>query len=509
MHLNGNSSLSYMADCGVAAVVYKRSAQGNDFRAYRALQLLLEGVQHRGPLGCGVCTDDDSGKLNQHKDLGLVLQVLDRMPLMGPRGIGMVRYGTTGLASEGSNTVANRMEARSRLLDEQQPFHHRDRNRYLEFSFSFNGQLTNYRLLRSKFEKYLRFRTGTDTEVLEVVIAEELKKNCDSKPNLASVFSEVVKKIEGCYNIVFIDGAGRIAALRDPHEFRPFVYADTDHLFAAASETGALENLLDINGHNVEFIKPGELLVYENELQKYKIANPEPHICLFEMIYFMNVVNRLPNNSSAFNIRRKMGEEMAFIEPLRSARDFKEYVVVAVPDTARTMAHSFAKTLGLEFDGDGIIKDPFAGRAFLMDPSVRQQRLDIKYKVIPGVVNGKKVIVFDDSVVRGDASLEIVRRLLGAGAREVHFRVSYPPIKHPCFYGIDFPVQEKLLAYRMGCDRGIAELESNVAEGIKANSFKYPSLEMLLRVAAKEMERKTTEYCHACISGQYPVEIKL
>jgi len=113
MHLNGNSSLSYMADCGVAAVVYKRSAQGNDFRAYRALQLLLEGVQHRGPLGCGVCTDDDSGKLNQHKDLGLVLQVLDRMPLMGPRGIGMVRYGTTGLASEGSNTVANRMEARS------------------------------------------------------------------------------------------------------------------------------------------------------------------------------------------------------------------------------------------------------------------------------------------------------------------------------------------------------------------------------------------------------------
>lgn len=495
-----------MTDCGVAAVVCKQAS--DKFAAYRALQSLLQGLQHRGPLGCGVgIFDEDSNLLEQQKNLGLVQHVLDGEPMHGSKGLGMVRYGTSGFASEGSSHPLSRAVFREKILEEQQPFHHRDRNPWWEFCVAFNGQLTNDGALRTSFrDNFVRFKTMTDTEVLEVVIADELKKAGTCNQDLMTVFSNVAKSIEGCYNIVFIDGTGRIAALRDPHEFRPFVYADTADYFVIASETGALENLFDINKHSVDFINPGELLIYDNGLSKHQIAVPDSRMCLFEFIYFMNVVNRLPNNASAFSIRRMVGKEMAGIEPLRDKNDFSEYLVVAVPDTARTAAHSFASELSLELDGDGIVKDPFAGRAFLQDPTIRQHRLSIKYKVIPEVVRGRKVIVFDDSIVRGDASLEIVKRLFSAGAKEVHFRVSYSPILHPCFYGIDFPVQAKLLAYRIGFNDALPELEAKVAKEIHADSFKYPPLDVLLRVVAKAMGRNVTEYCHACMSGRYPIE---
>ncbi|MEK6848131.1 MAG: hypothetical protein AABX65_00680, partial [Nanoarchaeota archaeon] len=263
-------------DCGIAAIVFKRGiSEEKDARAYNAMNRLLQGVQHRGPLGCGVSVHNTlRGTGSYHKELGLVSQVFDsnNNPMEGDRAIGMTRYGTTGEASEGTKIVLNKKEKRDKLLEEQQPFHHRDPNPWRDFSLVFNGQLTNHNELRDYFkrEHHYEFLTGTDTEPLMHLLAEELRKNTTDNPNLIDVFSDISRRAKGCYNIAFMDRRGRVAVFRDKNGFRPLSYAENENIFAIASETIALRKI-GFKNNEMQFVNAGELLVYDDKLKKFQL----------------------------------------------------------------------------------------------------------------------------------------------------------------------------------------------------------------------------------------------
>lgn len=475
-----------MGDCGIAAVASKEA------NAYESLFWLLRGVQHRGQLSCGI-TIQTKRDLVTVKDLGLVQDVLsERGSLEGRVGIGHVRYATTGVASDGSpesqdrylNTL--RQEAQPDFFDSQMP--------HLQFALAFNGQLTNDQALRAEFvERGYRFKTETDTEVMKFVIADELAADRNSAPHLKNVFGRVMDRLEGAYNIVFVDGIGRIAALSDPHNFHPLAYAQNHDSLSVASEDAALRHLTE--QAEFGFVEPGEFLLWDGKTEKHQLKRPDPHPCSFEKVYFM----RLDSSSidtSVHHVRTQLGQLLAENEPLR---DQKDVLVVAVPDTAKTAAGEFARSLGLQFREDALLKYRYGGRNFIEPPQSRSTQLKWSYSAIGEILRERKVVVVDDSLVRGDASKTVVQLIRGAGAKEVHFRVTFPPIIKPCIYGMDFPVPEKLLANQVGEYRSQAELERKVAERIGADSFRYLTQEMLAKATGASS-------CMACTNGQYPTK---
>lgn len=492
-----------MGDCGVAGVVVKK---GSNSDAYSVLEIMLRALQHRGQLTAGVSVcDTSSSRFEHHKGMGLVHTVLDRQPLTGNVGIGHVRYATSGTGSEGTRLADGQVEAyRERVVSEAQPFHYHDARPQYEFTFAFNGQLVNADEVRKDFQgRDFRFRTDTDTEVLMHVIAEELQREKTGSPGLVNVFSNVVQRLRGAYNIVFVDGLGRFAALRDKYGFHPLAFAHSEDFFVAASETIAFEHLNGVSNGNVGFVEPGEMLLYDKGLARFSIAMPLRTHCVFEMIYFMHVLSRLSHETSVYSVRTEMGKKLAASENLAARSDFRDFVVVAVPETAKAAAEKYARELGLEFHQGGIVRDSYGGRAFIMDPMRRQKHLELKYAVNSGVVRGKNVVVLDDSIVRGDASEKVVKMLRDAGANEVHFRVTFPPIVFPCKYGIDFPDVLKLIVHKVGWDSNIGELERKIAAKIGADSFGYPTIDLLLDVVSSVLGLRTSDLCHACISGDY------
>jgi amidophosphoribosyltransferase len=429
------------------------------------LQLGLFALQHRGQEAAGISVSDGE-ELVVEKDLGLVAQVFDearmaRLRLPGARlGIGHTRYSTTG----------------SNLRFNAQPLTVRSSKGIL--AIAHNGNFVNAKDIRSTLlEEGAVFQTTNDTEVMINLIARY------ARLELIEATARSMRELMGGFSILLMDRQ-RLLAFRDGHGVRPLVMG---HLpqggWAFASEPPALELM---GASFVRDLLPGELVWVDTEgtLHSLQVLDPEPTPCAFEWIYFARPDSTL-EGLSVHTSRVRMGEELAWEAPAQAD------VVVPVPDSGIGAALGYARASGLPFDY-GLYKNPYAGRTFIQ-PTQELRDLKTQLKLAPtSAVVGKRIVLVDDSIVRGTTSRRIVRLLREAGAREVHVRISSPPIRYPCFYGIDTAARKELIA----ADHSPEEIRRY----IEADSLGFLSEEGVRRALGRPV-------CLACFSGAYPAGV--
>ena len=482
-------------ECGIAAVYIKGDGDAAN-RALFYLYRLLLNLQNRGQLSAGITTYNPERLqiLDTHKDLGHVNEVFRTSnkeksfhifkKYAGTKGIGHVRYATSGTEEKG---VA-------------QPFERHHGRKWKWFAFGFNGNLANFTELRNKIlqrgEYHLTY--NNDTEVIMHYISQALRT--ERRPNLVKVFSSLAKKFDGCYNITYINAEGEIAIVRDPYGFRPLVYgySSDKKVFMAASESNAL---LNCGIKDIRPLPPGYMIHIHDDkvdIKRFAESRRTAH-CMFEWVYFANVSSIL-DGKSVYNTRTRLGQELAKLETQKLDNDF---IVVPVPDTAKAAGDAFAYELGIP-SREGIVRNRYVGRTFI-EGSSRYDKVQNKYTVIRRVLEGKKILLVDDSVVRGNTTKQLVRYLKEeGGAKEVHLRVSCPPIRGPCFYGIDMSTVSELLVpgYEKKPVSGDVsrELCNKIAKDVGADSLIYQSVQGLVKAIGLE----GNSLCTACITGNYP-----
>lgn len=421
----------------------------------------LHALQHRGQEAAGISTGDGT-KLYTIKDRGLVTQVFDTQKLntlKGHMAIGHTRYSTAGDDS---------------ILDAQPVFARYDLG---EMSIVHNGNLTNAKEVRDALiKKGAIFQTFMDTENLIHLIAKS------DQHHLTDRIIDAVKKIEGAYSLVFLSRS-KMFAMRDPHGFRPLSLGRVGDGYVVASETCAFDL---IGAEYIRDVEPGELLIFEKGKapQSIKVFEPTPKHCIFEYVYFARPDSNV-YNQNVYEMRKAMGKELAKEQPATAD------MVVPVPDGGVPAAIGYAQQSGIPFEM-AIMRNHYIGRTFI-EPTQEMRDLKVKMKLSPieHLIKGKSLIVIDDSIVRGTTSRQIVRMLKAAGAREVHMRISSPPTTDPCYYGVDTPDKEKLIAANM--------TNEEICAFIEADSLGYLSNEALL----KSVNGKEENYCTACFTGKY------
>src|SRR3989344_2565785 len=480
-------------ECGIAAVSIRKNKENTAlFYLYR----LLLNLQNRGQLSAGITTYNKNNPelINTYREIGTVNEVFRTSDLQkslyifkkyaGSKGIGHVRYATCG-ADDKSYA---------------QPFERKHGRMWKWFSFCFNDNLTNIRslqrILTEKTEYH--FVLNNDTEIIMHYLARELKGN--KKPNIAHVFHNLAKKFDGAYNIAFINAYGDIAVCRDPLGIRPLSYGMKDGSLFVASETNALSN---IGVHNYKSLQPGQMITAENghvKIKTYLKSRRKAH-CMFEWVYFANVGSVI-DGRSVYLTRSRLGRELAKLETEQITKD---HIVVPVPDTAKAAGDAYAYELGIP-SVEGLIRNRFVGRTFIQGDS-RQDRVQNKYTALKEILKGKKVLLVDDSIVRGSTCKQIVRYIKEVGgAKEVHVRVTCPPIKSPCFYGIDMSTVGELLLpqyeKRLNPDFTDKKVLDRIAKDMGADSIIYNSIEGLIRSIG--IPKK--DLCLGCLTGRYPTE---
>ncbi len=424
----------------------------------------LHALQHRGQEAAGISAAD-AMKLRTIKDRGLVTQVFDQEKLStlnGKSAIGHTRYSTAGDDS---------------ILDAQPVFARYDLG---EMAIVHNGNLTNAKEVRDALiQKGAIFQTFMDTENLIHLIAKS------EKEKLLDRIIDAVGKIEGAFSLVFLSRT-KMFAVRDRHGFRPLSLGRLQNGgYVVASETCAFDL---IGAEFIRDVEPGELLVFEEEKapQSIKLFEPEPKRCIFEYVYFARPDSNV-FGQSVYETRKNMGRELAKIAPVEAD------MVVPVPDGGVPAAIGYAQESGIPYEM-GIMRNHYVGRTFI-EPTQEMRDLKVKMKLSPMVdlIKGKRLVVVDDSIVRGTTSRRIVRMLKEAGAAEVHMRISSPPTTDPCYYGVDTPDKEKLIAANMSV--------SEICEYIEADSLAYLTEETLL----KSVNATEDNYCTACFTGKYIV----
>ncbi len=489
-------------ECGVAAVYYL-DGQGpsqlfpetDRFAITRILPRMLLDLQNRGQLAAGMTTfhPDREKLLDTHKEIGTVIEAF-RMShrgkfenilkaFRGQAAIGHVRYATCGT------------DARNYA----QPFNRYHGNRWKWFSFAFNGQLANYQELKQELlsARDYHLTRDTDTEVIMHYLSHELRG--DGRPTLAEVFRHLCKSFDGAYNIVYLNARGDMVISRDPRGIRPLCYAQDGPVFAAASESVPLQNL---GFTNIRDLEPGEMIIIEDQrLRIERMAPPmAPKHCFFEWIYFANVASTL-DGRSVYVSRSRLGQELADQEKrLGHAPIDDSCIVVPVPDTAKAAADAMAFTLGLP-SVEGLMRNRYVGRTFIQG----EQRLDrarMKYTPLPEVLQGKRVFLVEDTIVRSTTMQTLLHLIRSVGkAKEIHVRVACPPIIAPCFYGIDMSTIAELFAPKyMAGPRITVEEQQRMARDLGADSLLYLPLEAVARCIDLPREH----LCQACISGEYP-----
>jgi amidophosphoribosyltransferase len=487
-------------ECGLAAVYHlpnqgtSRLIAGHGSKsASRMIPGMLVDMQNRGQLAAGmsVFNPDRDKLLVKWKDVGTVSEVFrisHRAKFeeilrrhAGPAAIGHVRYATCG------------KEDRSYA----QPFEYRHIEKRKWFSFAFNGQLANYPQLRKEIlenpEKHLALET--DTEILLHLIAHESAG--EKRPTLHQLLSGLSQRLDGAYNIVYLNACGDMFAARDPLGMRPLCYAKEGPLFAAASESVALTHL-GFADSSIKNVPPGYAVIIERgefSLQKFAEVPRTAH-CFFEWIYFANVASTL-DDRSVYVTRTRLGEELAKLETLPIDEDT---IVVPVPDTAKAAADSMAFRLKVP-SREGLIRNRYVGRTFIEGQN-RADKVRMKYTALPEVLAGKRVLLVEDTIVRSTTMKALISQLKGRGrAREVHVRVACPPIIAPCFYGIDMSTVSELFAPRfMDGDTITPEVERKMAAAIGAESLRYLPRDAVARC----LEKPPGSLCQACINGEYP-----
>ena len=482
-----------MHNCAIAAVYIKENGDSANKALFYLYKLLLN-QQNRGQLSAGVTTFNPQRMqvLDTYRELGTVNEVFktsDRQQSLeifrrysGNKGIGHIRYATSGGDDRGL----------------AQPFERHHGRKWKWFSFCFNGNLANYSELKQHLMEKVDYHIvyDTDTEVLMHYISRELRGA--SRPNLVKVFSRLAQKIDGCFNIAFINAFGEMIVLRDPYGFRPIVYGWKDDMFLAASESNALINC---GVTDYKHLEPGHLIYVKNgdvKVVKYAESPKKAH-CMFEWVYFANVSSVL-DNQSVYITRTNLGKELAKQE---TEKVNGEYVIVPVPDTAKAAGDAMAYELKIP-SAEGLIRNRFVGRTFI-EGSSREDRVQNKYTALKEILHNKKVIIVDDSIVRGSTTKQLINYVKKVGgAEEVHVRISCPPIRGPCFYGIDMSTVTELLIpnYEKKPMKGPVDKKifAQIAKEIGADSLSYQTVEGLVRSIGKPAK----DLCMACITGDYP-----
>lgn len=487
-------------ECGVAAVYHfdqeRTSPLAKEIGRGRVSLLIprmLLDIQNRGQLAAGMTTykPHDKDLLLTHKKVGSVSEVF-RMTRkskyqklmaehIGPAAIGHVRYATCG--KDDPNYA--------------QPFERTHLEKRKWFAFGFNGQLANYPELRNEIRSQGDFHLAreTDTETLMHLMSQEIAENPGI--GLREMLTNTSERLDGAYNITFINALGNMFVARDPNGFRPLCYAIKDGFFAAASESVALTNL-GFEPEEVQDLEPGCAIFIENgelRIERYAPTTRQSH-CFFEWIYFANVCSRL-DAQSVYLSRKFLGEELALQERLSTENS----IVVPVPDTARSAAEGMAFALGVPCL-EGLMRHRALGRTFI-EGEDREAKARMKYIPLPEVLGGKRVFLVDDTIVRSTTMRTLVDQIrTKGGAAEVHIRVACPPIMAPCFYGIDMPDMNELFAPKFLAQGQLItpEVEAQMARQFNADSLRY----LPVKSIAKSVNKDTDSLCQACLTGDYP-----
>ena len=428
----------------------------------------LYALQHRGQESCGIIVNDD-GVFYSHKDLGLVSEVFSKDVMArfpnGKMAVGHVRYGTTG--------ASNRNNCQPIEVNHNKG----------KMALAHNGNLSNAYQLRNELEMSgAIFHTTSDTETICYIVTRERL----TAPSIEVALSRAMTRLEGAYSLVLMSATKLIAA-RDPFGFRPLCYGQTsDGTYVVASESCALQS---VGADFIRDILPGEVMVFSDDgVKSYtEHCNTKPHkMCIFEYIYFArpdSVINGEPVHTS----RMRAGEILAREYPVEAD------VVVGVPDSGLDAALGYSQESGIPY-GIGFIKNKYIGRTFISPgQSNRLDQVKIKLNAISETVRGKRVVLVDDSIVRGTTSGRIVKLLRDAGAREIHMRISSPPFTNPCYYGTDIDSKENLIA----CHHSVKE----IAEIIGADSLGYLPTDRLCNLIG------SNNYCSSCFDGSYPTPV--
>jgi amidophosphoribosyltransferase len=455
--------MSIHEECGVFGVFSPKTHKISETVYYG-----LYALQHRGQESCGIVVNDD-GVFYSHLDTGLVGEVftkdvLSHMP-HGRIAVGHVRYGTTG-----GNTRSN-----------CQPIvvnHHKGR-----MALAHNGNLSNAQALHDELELAgMIFHTTSDTETIAYIITKERL----TAPSIEEAVSRAMDKLEGAYSLVIMSAA-KLIAVRDPHGFRPLCFGVMpDGTYVVSSESCALAA---VGASFVRDVEPGEILIFGDtgiRSRREHCNRAEKRLCVFEYIYFARPDSEI-DGVGVHDARVKSGELLA--ESCPADAD----IVIGVPDSGIDAALGYSSASGIPY-GIGLIKNKYIGRTFISPTqSDRTDKVKIKLSPVKSVVAGRRVVLIDDSIVRGNTSKRIITLLREAGANKIHMRISSPPFMHPCYYGTDIDSEDKLIAKRCSAEE--------IAVIIGADSLGYLPAEALGKIAGGN------GCCTACFDGNYPTAV--
>jgi amidophosphoribosyltransferase len=444
-------------ECGVFGV----HAPGSDVA--RLAYFALYALQHRGQESAGIATCEN-GHIMTLRDLGLVSQVFDETKLRaltGSMALGHVRYSTTG----------------SSAWENAQPVYRSDRR---EVALAHNGNLINALELHEQLSaRGVAFRSTSDSELIAAMLSTH------EADTLADALEDVMPRLEGAFSTVVMTNDA-VVAFRDGAGLRPLALGQVGDQYCVASESCAFDI---IGARFLRDVQPGEMVsLSERGIETRQIIQGQRRsFCVFEHIYFARPDSLLEGNRTQVS-RRKMGEILWREAPVVAD------VVIAVPDSGNPAAAGYAKASGITRD-DGLIKNRYVARTFIQPgQELRKHGLRMKFNPLPEVVRGKRIVVVDDSIVRGNTTRQIVSMLRDAGASEVHMRISAPPIRYPCHYGIDMSTSEEMVAH----DRSVEE----VARELGCDSLAYLSL----RGVYEAIRSTRATHCDACFTGEYPLE---
>lgn len=448
-------------ECGVFGV-FAKTPQAVAETAYYGLYAL----QHRGQESCGIVVNDD-GVFISHKDVGLVNDVFPRPVLASfpaaTMAVAHTRYATTG--GNGRNNV--------------QPIEVNHQKG--KMAIAHNGNLANAAELRSELElSGAIFHTSSDTETIAYLVTKERLRT----PSIEDAVSRAVEALEGAFSLIVMS-AQKLICVRDPHGFRPLCYGQTaDGTYIIASETCALHA---VGATPIRDVEPGEMLVFSKDgitsRREHCGTAPVSH-CIFEYIYFARP-DSVIDGVSVHAARVRAGEILAKTRPAEAD------IVIGVPDSGLDAAIGFSRSSGIPY-GIGLIKNKYIGRTFIA-PAGRMEAVRIKLAAVAETVKDKRIVLIDDSIVRGTTSGHIVRMLREAGAREIHMRVTAPPFLHPCYYGTDIDSEEHLIA----CRHSVEE----IAKMIGVDSLGYLPVDELGGLVGN------CDFCSACFNGEYPTAV--
>jgi amidophosphoribosyltransferase len=446
--------------CGVFGITGTRNAASLTYFGLYALQ-------HRGQESCGIAVSDGKA-INLKRGMGKVNEVFHSTEqlkeLKGRMAIGHNRYSTTG-ESSAINVQPLKIDCKFGPL-----------------AVGHNGNLTNYARLRKQMESSGSiFATTSDTEAILHLVAKS------RKPKIELALADALSKVTGAYSLVMLTGHNLIAA-RDPSGVRPLAIGKLRKSWVVASETCAFDI---IGASYIRDVEPGEIVVANGGgLKSYHLLPKRHHaFCIFEFIYFSRPDSMI-FGINVDKIRRRLGRLLAKEHPVDADR------VISVPDSSNTAALGFAEATGIRYEM-GLIRNHYIGRTFI-EPTQKIRDLDVKIKFNPirGVLKDRRIVVVDDSIVRGTTSKKLVKMIRDAGAKEVHLRISSPPVISPCYYGIDMPTKKELIASQRNVE--------SIRRYLNVDSLGYLSIKGMLGLESLP----TKGFCHACFSGKYTIPVK-